>query len=222
MARLTDVVRLAEELARYPHIDVLANNAGGIQRDLSRTGDGFDRTFQINLLGGLLLTMKLLDKLSADKATVIQTSSIAANLYGADLDVHDLQNEKHASTRLAYGYSKLEDILMTRELDRRYGERGLAAVAFEPGVARTNFGSETKGFLYFMYHTRLRYLFTISPEQSAKRLVRLALGTPHKDFAPGEVYSNQKPFKLKFQDPDGEISRFFFDECLRMLAPFLG
>lgn len=220
-AHLSDVVRLAEELSRYPRIDVLANNAGGIQRDLSRTEDGFERTFQINLLGGLLLTLKLLDKLCRDHATVIQTSSIASNLYGYDFDVTDLQNEKHHSTRLAYGYSKLEDILMTRELARRYGARGMAPVAFEPGVARTNFGAETTGFLYFAYHTPLRRLFTISPERSAKRLTRLAVGTPGLDFTVGESYSDQKPFRLRFKDPTGEIAKTFFDQCLNLLEPYL-
>ena len=76
--RLSEVVRLAEELRQYPQIDVLANNAGGAQNKRSLTEDGFERTFQINLLGGFLLTNLLLEKLCESRATVIQTSSIAA------------------------------------------------------------------------------------------------------------------------------------------------
>ena len=219
-ADLSEVKRLAKELSQYERIDVLANNAGGLQRDLAKTKDGFDKTFQINLLGGLLLTLLLLDKLAESHATVIQTSSIASNLYGADFDENDLQNERARSVRKAYGYSKLEDALMTRELQRRYGET-ITAVAFEPGVVKTNFAWDAKGFLRIAYHSPLRHLFTISPEASAKRLTRLASGTPEKDFIPGEIYSYEELYKLKFRDPDGSIAKKFFDDCLALLHPYL-
>lgn len=220
-ADLSQVKRLAKELSAYEKIDVLANNAGGLQTALAKTKDGFDKTFQVNLLGGLLLTLLLLDKLAESRATVIQTSSIASNLYGADFDRTDLQNERARSVRKAYGYSKLEDALITRELQKRYGAKGIAAVAFEPGVAKTNFAWDAKGFLRVAYHSPLRHLFTISPETSAKRLTRLAIGEPNVDFIPGELYSYEKLYKLKFRDPDGKIAEEFFDDCLALLRPYL-
>lgn len=39
--KLTDVKRLADELRQYDHIDVLANNVGGIMGDRTLTADGF-------------------------------------------------------------------------------------------------------------------------------------------------------------------------------------
>lgn len=219
--RLSDVVRLAGELRQYDRIDVLANNAGGAQNERRMTEDGFERTFQINLLGGFLLTRLLIDKLCESRATVIQTSSIAANLFGSDLDVTDLQNERNYSAFRAYGYAKLEDILFTRELQRRYEERGIGAVAFEPGVVRTNFASESTRFVRFCYHSPLKYLFTISPERSAKRLIRLAEGTPNEDFVPGEVYSKEKPMKLKFRDPNGVAAKALWDACEKMTEQYI-
>ena len=220
-ARLSDVVRLAGELNAYDRIDVLANNAGGAQKERKLTEDGFERTFQINVLAPFLLTNLLLGKLSASHATVIQTASIAANLFGADFDPADPENEKDYTPFRAYGRAKLCDILFTRELQRRYGDSGIAAVAFEPGVVRTNFGSESVAFVRFCYHTPLKYLFTISPEKSARRLTRLALGAPGADFAPGEVYSYKKPLKLKFRDPDGSAARSLWDACTTRLASYL-
>ena len=220
-AKLSDVVRLAAELSQYDRIDVLANNAGGAQRERSLTGDGFERTFQINLLAQFLLTRLLLDKLAASRATVIQTASIAANLFGADFDPADPESENGYTPFRAYGRAKLGDILFTRELQRRYGDRGLSAVAFEPGVVRTNFGAESTSFVRFCYHTPLKYLFTISPEKSARRLTRLALGVPAVDFAPGEVYSFKKPLKLKFSDPDGSAAAALWSACESRLAAFL-
>lgn len=220
-ARLSDVVRLAGELNAYEKIDVLANNAGGAQKERKLTGDGFERTFQINLLAPFLLTRLLLEKLAASHATVIQTASIAANLFGADFDPADPESERDFTPFRAYGRAKLGDILFTRELQRRYGDRGISAVAFEPGVVRTNFGSEASAFVNFCYHTPLKYLFTISPEKSARRLTRLALGTPAVDFAPGGVYSYEKPFRLKFRDPDGSAAASLWSACETRLKDFL-
>ncbi len=220
-ARLSDVVRLAGELNAYERIDVLANNAGGAQKERKLTEDGFERTFQINLLAQFLLTRLLLDKLAASNATVIQTASIAANLFGSDFDPADPESENDYTPFRAYGRAKLCDILFTRELQRRYGETGINAVAFEPGVVRTNFGSESTAFVNFCYHTPLKYLFTISPEKSARRLTRLALGVPAVDFVPGEVYSYKKPLRLKFRDPDGSAAASLWSACESRLAAFL-
>ena len=220
-AHLSDVVRLAGELRQYDKIDVLANNAGGAQNERRVTEDGFERTFQINLLGGFLLTRLLLDKLCESRATVIQTSSIAARLFSDGFSVDDLQNERDYSPFGAYGNGKLEDILFTRELQRRYGDKGLSAVAFEPGVVRTNFASESTKILRFCYHSPLKYLFTISPQRSAKRLTGLATGEPGRDFTPGEVYSKNKPMKLKFEDPDGTVAAKLWEACMAMTDPFV-
>ena len=219
-ARLSDVVRLASELAEYDRIDVLANNAGGAQKERALTEDGFERTFQINLLAQFLLTHLLLDKLAASRATVIQTASIAANLFGSDFDPADPESEKNYTPFRAYGRAKLCDVLFTRELQKRFGDRGISAVAFEPGVVRTNFGSESTAFVNFCYHTPLKYLFTIAPEKSARRLTRLAVGAPGADFTPGEFYSEKKPYRLKVRDPDGSAAVSLWDACESRLSKF--
>lgn len=214
-AKLSDVVRLAEALAAYPRIDVLVNNAGAMMDQRAVTQDGYERTFQVNVLAGFLLTSLLTDKLCQCRATVIQTSSIAANLFGRRLDVSDLQNQRAYTPLKAYGEAKLCGVLLTRELNDRYRARGLCAVAFEPGVPRTNFAAEASPFFRLAYHTPLRYLFTISPRQSAKRLVRLAVGEPGRDFAGGQTYSGQKPFKVWFKD-EGSVAGALWDACQRM------
>jgi NAD(P)-dependent dehydrogenase (short-subunit alcohol dehydrogenase family) len=67
LADFTDLVQvraLAEQLlARYPRIDVLANNAGGIMAEREVTVDGHEKTFQVNHLAPFLLTTLLLDRL---------------------------------------------------------------------------------------------------------------------------------------------------------------
>lgn len=214
---LSDVRRLADELKTYDRIDVLANNAGGIMGDRLVTKDGFEKTFQVNHLAPFLLTHALLDKLIEHAAVVIQTSSIAANIFGQGFDVADLNNERQYQSQKAYGHGKLANILFTRELDRRFRDKGIKAVAFHPGVVRTSFASDTNHALHYAYHTPLKYLVTISPAQSAGRLVALVEGEPGKDWILGEVYDKSKPMKVKFKD-DGSIARALWEQSEKMVS----
>ena len=77
-AELSQVRELAAALrSRYPQIDVLVNNAGGIMRGHELTVDGHEKTFQINHLAPFLLTTELLDVLITSRATIVNTSSAA-------------------------------------------------------------------------------------------------------------------------------------------------
>jgi NAD(P)-dependent dehydrogenase (short-subunit alcohol dehydrogenase family) len=116
---LAQVRALAEELlARYPRIDVLANNAGGFMGEREVTVDGHEKTFQVNHLAPFLLTTLLLDRLVESQASVLNTSS------------------------KAYGDAKLENILFTKELHHRYHAAGISTAAFHPGSVASNFGNE--------------------------------------------------------------------------------
>ena len=134
--------RLAAQLKeKYPRIDVLANNAGGIMGARELTVDGHEKTFQVNHLAPFLLTTELMDVLTASNATVINTSS-AANGFGR-LDLDDLDSARNYSTNRAYGTGKLANILFTTELHHRYGAEGITTAAFHPGVVATNFAAES-------------------------------------------------------------------------------
>src|SRR5689334_12398949 len=64
LAQLDEVRRLAAELkARYPRIDVLANNAGAKFDSKHVTSDGYEQTFALNHLAPFLLTHLLIDEL---------------------------------------------------------------------------------------------------------------------------------------------------------------
>ena len=219
-ADLDQVVKLANELRKLDRIDVLANNAGGVQNERQITKDGFEKTFQINHLGSFLLTYLLLDKLCECNATVIQTSSIAANMFSA-FDIDDLNNEKDYTPFKAYGNGKLENVLFTRELDRRYKSKGINAVAFEPGVVRTNFGVGSIKFVEFAYHSFLKYFFTISPEKSAKRLIWLSIAKPDKDFKTGSTYTKKKIMDIKFKDQDGKVAEELWNKSLKMIEKYI-
>ena len=188
-SKLKDVRKLGKQLRdTYPQIDVLINNAGGIFDNREVTDDGFEKTFQVNHLAHFLLTSILLDNLIASKATVINTSSVA-NRYLSRLDISDLNMVRKHNKYRAYGNAKLENILFTKELHRRFGAQGLSAVAFHPGTVATNFADTTSGLMRLVYQTPLRKLVRlITPEEGAMTAVWLATSVPGKDWQPGEYY----------------------------------
>ncbi len=77
---------------------------------------------------------------------------------------------------MALAATRPRDGRVTRELHRRYHADGIAAVAFHPGVVRSNFASETTHVMRFLYRAPLKYLVMISPESSGRRLTALVEG----------------------------------------------
>lgn len=216
-SKLSDVRELAEKLrATYPRIDVLINNAGGIFGKRELTVDGFEKTMQVNHLSHFLLTNLLLDTLIASKATIINTSSVANEIF-AKLDIDDINMEKKYSSNSAYGNAKLENILFTKELNKRYGAHGISAVAFHPGNVATSFASDSNSLLRFMYQSPLKRLAgLISPEDGAKTLVWLASTKPGVDWQPGQYYYKQKATKTNSVANDERVAESLWQQSETM------
>ena len=214
-AKLDDVRALAAALLeRYPRIDVLANNAGGIMGDREITVDGHEKTLQVNHLAPFLLTSLLLERLVASEASVINTASIANKLYG-NIDIDDLGNEKRYSPNKAYGDSKLANILFTREFDRRYRARGVTTASFHPGIVATSFASNTSSVLRFVYGVVLSR-FLISPAKGADTLVWLA--TPGTDWTSGGYYSRRKTGKTNRQADDTALAARLWESSAALVG----
>lgn len=200
-AKLDDVRKLAQQLlAKYPRIDVLANNAGAVIATRQLTPDQHEKTLQVNHLGGFLLTLLLRQRLEASQATVINTSSGAHRLGHVDFD--DLENARNYSAWRAYGTAKLMNILHASEINRRF--TGVRGVSFHPGVVATGFAREGARFVRVFYESALRKLFMISPEKGADTLVWLATT---RDWTPGAFYIRRKRARTKPEATDVEVAR---------------
>jgi NAD(P)-dependent dehydrogenase (short-subunit alcohol dehydrogenase family) len=165
LARL-DSIRIAAETiaAAHPRIDILINNAGVMFTPPSTTADGFEFQFGVNHLGHFLLTTLLLPQLRAaaaasGEARVVTLSSEAHRNWGIDLDDIDFQRRGY-DTFLAYGQSKSANILMTVELQRRFGSDGITALAVHPGTCATNLAR-------YMDRATLKKMFAMSSETFA-------------------------------------------------------
>jgi NAD(P)-dependent dehydrogenase (short-subunit alcohol dehydrogenase family) len=217
-ADLGQVRALAEQLrAAHPRIDVLVNNAGAIMGGFERTVDGHEKTLQVNHLAPFLLTNLLLDQLVSSHARVINTASTAAKRFGS-LDLDNLENERGYDAIKAYGDAKLDNILFTRELHRRYGAHGIATVAFHPGNVASNFASDTTSSWRFIYNTPLRHLMLISPRRGAQPLLRLAEGRPGVDWQSGAFYVKTKIASSGPQADDASLAAALWNRSAEMVG----
>ena len=218
-ADLAQVRALAEQLlARYPRIDVLANNAGGFMGQREVTVDGHEKTFQVNHLAPFLLTTLLLDRLVESQASVLNTSSLGNRIFG-HVNIDDLDAERGYRASKAYGDAKLENILFTKELHHRYHAAGISTAAFHPGSVASNFGNEAGSrMIRLVYHTPLKHLSLIGPEQGSDLLVWLASARPGEAWTSGEYYSSHSIARANKQAYDPELARELWDRSANMIA----
>jgi NAD(P)-dependent dehydrogenase (short-subunit alcohol dehydrogenase family) len=218
-ARLDEVRGLAARLNEtYGRIDVLVNNAGGIFGDRAKTADGFEKTFQINHLAPFLLTNLLIDKLVSSHASVIQTSSSGARLFGK-LDLDDLDHDSDFTPQRAYGTAKLENILFTKELHRRFHTQGLSAAAFHPGAVATSFATESDSFMKRIYNSRIGRSFMVTPEKGADQLVWLAESAPGTAWESGTYYEKRRPARRNHsQTLDADVARVLWERSAQLVG----
>jgi NAD(P)-dependent dehydrogenase (short-subunit alcohol dehydrogenase family) len=181
-------------------LDVLVNNAGVMAVPLRRTVDGFELQFATNHLGHFALTGQLLPVLLRTTAPRIVTVSSNGHRMGRN-DWSDPNWERRRYLKwLAYGQSKLANLLFTRELARRAHEAGssLVAVAAHPGNSATNLlpastdasGRRLVGQM-MNWSNRL-----VAQSDAAGALPQLYAATM-PDVIPGEYFGPDRLFQLR-------------------------
>jgi len=135
----------ARQLDGGQPIDILINNAGVMAPPKHRqTADGFELQFGTNVLGHFALTGLLLPALqqaaaqTSEAPRIVTIASIAHKRGRVNFD--DLQYKQNYGPMKSYQQSKLANLMLALEMDRRLRAVGsnILSVAAHPGVANTN------------------------------------------------------------------------------------
>ena len=138
---LQDLASVREFATGVDGVDVLVNNAGIMAVPYAQTVDGFESQIGTNHLGHFALTNLLLPKITDRVVTV----SSQMHVFGY-VSIKDLNwKARPYSAWLAYGQSKLANLLFTSELQRRLNAAGsrVKALAAHPGYSATNLQGKT-------------------------------------------------------------------------------
>ncbi len=192
LADLDSVREFVEGLAEsHEVIDVLINNAGVMAVPLRRTANGFEMQIGTNHLGHFALTALLLGRITDRVVTV---SSAMHRIGRIDLD--DLNWEHRRYDRwLAYGQSKLANLLFAYELQRRLTDREspVRSLVVHPGYSSTNlqFRSET------LYGKIMELSTPIIGQSPAMGALPSLYAATVPDVEPGGFYGPDSFFEMR-------------------------
>jgi retinol dehydrogenase 12 len=214
LSSLAEVRRLAQEFrGRHSRLDVLLNNAGAVVDSRRLTVDGHELTLALNHLSHFLLTHLLLDLLKASgPARIINVSSGAHQM--AKLDVDDLHFERTKYTPLlAYGNSKLANILFTRSLARRLAGTQVTANSLHPGAVATGFGADYQG--WFGWVVKLVRPFMLTSADGARTSVYLA-SSPDVAGVSGKYFYKCREARVSKAGKDDALAERLWEASVKL------
>jgi retinol dehydrogenase 12 len=215
----TEIRRLAGTLrAAYPRLDVLVNNAGAIFDRRTLTVDGIERTWALDHLGYVLLTLELLDTLkdaaaAGGKPRIVNVASAAH--YRGHVDFDDIEGARRYRAMGAYAQAKLANVLFTYALARRLRDSGIAANAVHPGVVNTGFAKNTGGLLGAAW--ALMRPLLITPEKGARTSLHVA-SDPGLDGVTGRYFSHGRPKVSSAESRDEAVQERLWALSLRQVG----
>ena len=201
-----EIRRLAASLrATYPRLDVLVNNAGAIFDRRELTVDGIERTWALDHLGYVLLTLELLDTLKASAAAgakprIVNVASAAH--YRGHIDFSDIEGARRYGAMRAYAQAKLGNVLFTYALARRVKADGITVNALHPGVVKTGFAKNTGGAFGAVWS--LMRPFLIQPDKGAATSLHVATA-PELDGVTGRYFSHSRPKTSSAESRDESV-----------------
>lgn len=215
-----------EQLARSLPIDTLINNAGVMALPRREVAvDGHEMQFATNVLGPFRLTGMLLPALLAGTAPRVVTVSSIAHRVGGSVPLDDLDSERDYRPVRAYGKTKLANILFTRELQRRAGDR-LLATSCHPGASHTNLAVATTIGMKLI-------TWAMGPimQSAASGAEPTLMAATAPDARPGGYYGPGRLFELRGHPIETETASFandaaagrlLFDELERLTGIYYG
>lgn len=187
-ANLSELRKATEAiLEKYPHIDVLVNNAGVHMTTRQLTVDGYETAFAVNHLASFLVTSLLLKRMvESAPSRIIQVNSEGHRFNGLKIDDLNWENRNYGGYG-GYGASKTAQLMTVWELNDLLQGKGVTINAMHPGAVKSNIGTNN-GILYNLFSKYLIQPTLKSPEISGDAIYYLA-SSPEMDGVSGKFYN---------------------------------
>jgi NAD(P)-dependent dehydrogenase (short-subunit alcohol dehydrogenase family) len=183
--------------AEHEGPDLLVNNAGIMAPPRRQTADGYELQLGTNHLGHFALTGQLIGGMGGRPDVRVVTMSSGAHRIGK-IDFDDLQRARRYHRWLAYGQSKLANLMFALELDRRLRAAGssISSLAAHPGYAATNLQFAGPPRLDRLVMTASNRVFAQSAEMGALPALYAATapGLPGGTFVGPDGFGEQRGY----------------------------
>jgi len=195
LSEMKQVYKTAEIIREnYARLDILVNNAGLISDgDRKESPEGIELTFAVNHLAYFLLAKELLPLMKVTPKSRIINVASNAHRYGT-FNPNNLQLKTNYNAKLAYGNSKLFNIMFTHHLNKKLKGHDITTYSLHPGVVNTNFASKSDSWFAKLF--RLVRSFMLSPEQGARTVIYLCT-EPGIEKHSGKYFYKSRPVKPK-------------------------
>lgn len=148
-------------------LDALICNAGIMALPKLEQAHGHELQFFTNHIGHFMLVTGLLDQLT-DEGRVVMLSSAAHTMAPKEgIQFDNLSGEKSYEPWVAYGQSKLANLLFAKELARRFTGTKKTANAVHPGVIKTNLGRNMNPVMRALFGMTAPLVLKSIPEGAA-------------------------------------------------------
>ncbi|PHT57710.1 Short-chain dehydrogenase TIC 32, chloroplastic [Capsicum baccatum] len=208
----------------YP-LNILINNAGVMAPPFMLSQDNIELQFATNHLGHFLLTNLLIQNLkdtaqaSHKEGRIVNVSSMGHRFTYREGIRFDKINDKDSYTAiLAYGQSKLANILHANELARHFKEEGseITANSLHPGAINTNL-LRHQNLVEGIVNWIGKYFIKNIP-QGAATTCYVALHPQVKGIT-GEYFADSNIAAPTSQAKDAELAKKLWDFSLNLTKP---
>lgn len=208
-----EIIELIERFNDYSEIDILINNAGAIFDKRVVNSEGIEKTFALNHLSHLQLSLGLRKKIEKSRfPMIVNISSNAHKFFNLDLD--DLQNKDNYNGWKAYCRAKLLNILITYSFKKETNTK-INCNCIHPGFVNSNFGGNNNSFLRRFIKIIKNY-FAISNEESSSNILKLITSDEFKN-SNGKYFDKIQESRSSNISYDIKLSEIIWNESIKFL-----
>jgi NAD(P)-dependent dehydrogenase (short-subunit alcohol dehydrogenase family) len=194
--------------------DIIINNAGILSPpDFKMTGNGYEQSFQVNLLSHLLFNELFIRQ--SDKDDEVLIVSVTSPVYRLVKPQYKIPERDNYSPLKAYSESKYHLMISGIYLQELHPDRSIDYMVFNPGTFRSGIYRMQKKYFHSLYKTAAPFMK--SPEKVAKKLVSV-LNEP--ELYTGKIYRSERMIK-NLSDLKNEKSVDFFHRCFKSFSDYL-